>query len=419
MEFPWRRVAKGLAVFATLAPVVLYLSSAWMFNGLTPDPVVLREQLAPAALLWQPNPATTDAAKERPVGSFEATAPREGDADPLVVSVEIKAVEASPAAAKPTEYGDVFAADMAARSRWLLASMGLTLAAVGCGLFGAAALGRNGWPWVVSPVLLALGVVMGICVVGPWRDSVDPLRAIVADCNEFNPESQPDGGCLLNRIAHGSDDDLTYTYGAFDTDTLTAVRWIVGWNAAIGTGAAGFLAGAFGALAWPAAEQSSAEQTPADLRRRRRCYFLVLGAGAALLSFAVAATHAFYNWASALVWPPASTQLAALASTNSGQWGFVYTMILVAAAGATALALHSAINAAADQAAKNKQEAENAAATGDAAQKAAAAAMPSFDDWLKQERLAFDPLKALAALLMTAAPLATSPLLDALKAAIG
>lgn len=424
---------QALAVLAGSAPIIIYLAATSMFTALTPDPAVVRLQLAPPLLLWQPPPEAGSAmATPPPLRSLEVSAPGGSGKAPLMVTVEVKETAAT---ATPTNYADVLVADMAARSTWLLASAGLLLAAVACFLFGVAAswVGAGGMGVAISLLLLGLGGVVGA---NDGLRANDPLREIVADCGTFGETDRERGGCPLNRIALGTGDNETepafFAYGAFDDGTLQAAKARVWWNAVIGTAATGLLAGAFGALAWPASSPSAE-----NLRRRRLCYFLALGAGAALLSFAVAATHALFHWASALVQPEASAQLAALASTSTGQWGFVYTTILVASGGATALALHLAIDdaAAAATAAPNgasrtvaRTASADAPAHSEEEEKGkekekekgpSPPEQPSYADWLKNERLGFEPLKALAALLLTIAPLATSPLLDALKAAIG
>ena len=131
------------------------------------------------------------------------------------------------------------------------------------------------------------------------------------------------------------------------------------------------------------------------LRRRRRNYFLLLGASALLLSFVVAASHAYYHWGAALVVAADAKYLTSLAGTVSAQWGFLYTVILIVTAGATALSLHQTISEVGEKTVENTEK--------------------SLDTWLKDNGLAFTPASGLSAFLLTLAPLATTPFLDALK----
>jgi hypothetical protein len=122
---------------------------------------------------------------------------------------------------------------------------------------------------------------------------------------------------------------------------------------------------------------------------------LALGTGAVTLSFAVAASHAYYSWAAALVWPPQGDVLAQIASLNATYWGFVYTAMLATAGGYCAYRISTDIESARIPEGKKR------------------------DEWLKEQGILFQPADRLVAVVLASAPLLTSPLLDMVKAVAG
>lgn len=406
--------AAALAFVASVAPLVIYgLAMTYVFLPLTPDACEMRADLGkPPGLLVQPAKQTADPKSETPLSrTFKADIKYTVGAFKMAVSAEHgsdKAAAKAPDGPAVTP-GDILAADMAARSRWMLASLGLMLTAavsvlVGLWVATAAAtetVGNSaGKPSPISPsmafrTLGFLAIPLAMALAGGLLGSgeagagrlADPLREIVADCDASAHDS-PKGGCPLN-LAQNMEQGMGRASFA-EGKTLANAQNLIWWNATIGTATTGFLAACFGILAWPIAKPG-----PRALRCRRRNYFLLLGASALLLSFVVAASHAYYHWGAALVVPADAKYLTSLAGTVSAQWGFLYTVILIVTAGATALALHQTIN--------------------EVGESAVADPKTPLDTWLKDNGLAFTPTSGLSAFLLTLAPLATTPFLDALK----
>jgi hypothetical protein len=376
-----RIVAAMLAAFALAAPFAIYFAVMPATIGtLDPEPSMALE--APL-FIWQPGPAP-DAPPPGapPIATVEL---RVGDGE---TSLEIARPPADAGAATPAAKppGEVLRAGIEARYRFGLAIAGFLVAA-GVGLLlGIATLAQRGRPaWALAGALFLVGLAVGDR--GQWNS---PIRGMVADCEAIAADT-PAGLCPLDRAAATVPQDPI-----FDAATLASARSLVSIASTFGMGSTGGLLACLAVFAWP---DRRSRPPAAELRKRRQSFALVLGAAAVMLSFAVATIHAFYHWSSALVWPPLGAELSALASTGAGYWGFLFTAILILAASSSALAIALDVARAAD--ARHPCD--------------AAAAAKARQEWLAHNDLAFQPGRGLAGLVMAAGPLATSPLLDALR----
>ena len=414
----WSSPFAGLLAFvASVAPLVIYgLAMTFFFLPLTPDACEMRADLGkPPALLVRPADKAPDRKSETPLSrSFKADIEYTVGAFKMAVSAEHAAGKTAaklPDSSAMTP-GDILAADLAARSRWMLASLGLMLTAgvsvlvgfwvavtaatettvqTGEGTGKQSSIARCSPCKTIGFLVIPLAMALAGGVLGSEESKAgrlaDPLREIVADCRALSHDPQK-GGCPLNLAQNMEHGMGRASFSA--NKTLSNAQNLIWWNATIGTATTGFLAGCFGILAWPIPKPG-----PRELRRRRRNYFLLLGASALLLSFVVAASHAYYHWGAALVVAADAKYLTSLAGTVSAQWGFLYTVILIVTAGATALSLHQTISEVGEKTVENTEK--------------------SLDTWLKDNGLAFTPASGLSAFLLTLAPLATTPFLDALK----
>ncbi len=379
------RLSFWCALAIVVSPLLIFQSVFSVFiDDLTPAGADLA--LAPPRFLWQAPEAASAPAEAGATLRLMLVSEDAAATDPL--TIKIGAAEAPPAAEAPKGRDALLSVQLGAAYRFGLASAGLTLAAI------AALLAAGVGVLLVMPGrVFWLGLAVALALLGAYvgytQQWSNPLRQVVADCPDFDPASAMT--CPLNRAAASA-----ATGNVFSQTTLENAQFLVSWSAVVGMIASGVLVACFAALAFPI---GNGVEAPLELRRRRQGFFLILGLAAVLMSFAVATTHAFYGWSATLVQPPAAEQLQAIASMAASYWGFVFTVVLLVAAGLSAAALGDEIRRAAE-------------------------ARPELTppqtrkEWLTQQELAFDPARSLAALMLSVGPLVTSPLLDALKSVI-
>lgn len=184
-----------------------------------------------------------------------------------------------------------------------------------------------------------------------------------------------------------------------DSEMQNAIMWLAAITAAIGVFAVTLMTLRFAEIAW----RPAGEQTAQTLRRRWTSFRTVLVFAAIVLTLSVATNKAFYNWPLGLLEEEFRKSYSAITGAAIGFWGTLYTMILISVAGPALLSLALDINRTSETAAR---EAPPEEPTTPAA-------------WRSTHGLVLAPREALSGMLAVAAPLLTSPAMDALGAAFG
>ncbi|MEM1299854.1 MAG: hypothetical protein AAGH68_11305 [Pseudomonadota bacterium] len=184
-----------------------------------------------------------------------------------------------------------------------------------------------------------------------------------------------------------------------DTKRVHDIYLLAAITAAIGVFSVTLMALRFAEVAW----RPTGPQDARALRQRWRSFRTVLVFAAIVLTLSVATNKAFYNWPLGLLEEKFREAYGAITGAAIGFWGTLYTMILISVAGPALLSLALDIDRVSEAAARDAPPEK----------KTTPAA------WRKAHGLVLAPREALSGMLAVAAPLLTSPAMDALGAAFG
>jgi len=293
--------------------------------------------------------------------------------------------------------------DMPARMQTVLSIYALCLAAL-AGLLYALCVAKGALRWAI----LAFSAVVGVYIyqtdieVERAREGVAGI-AVAEDLDRYD-----DARRLMRMIAVDmplehivrTADDVSCEHNdanAADAKRrVSAERWrpmrlLAAGGAAFAVAGVAALVLTFASLALRAGGDRAA------FRKRKRRLQTTLALSALVLTLSVASTYALYRWPLAMLGPGDAKSYVDMISMASGFWGLAYTLILIAAAVPAMISFGRDVNRAA--AADGRQ--------GD-----------DINKWIADGELRFAPREGVAAFIAAAAPILTTPLLDALSSVL-
>ncbi len=250
---------------------------------------------------------------------------------------------------------------------------------------------------VIGLLVLATSCLTGLAVFAADEHIAAQLEghdwwAVQAFASLFNAPSDSIGETMrhvaVTAVLDASGDQLP------EGQLIDNLLVLAALGGSVGVAGVTALALMFAEIAWRGPSNTG---SPEKLRRRWRVFRTILLLSALILTLSVAANHAFYHWPLAFLEPEFAKKYGEVSSAAAGFWGTLYTLILFSAAVPTVIALHLDIDATARE--HSKLPARQA-------------------KWRKLHDLVLAPREAFSGMVATAAPLLTSPAIDAIRSAV-